>query len=212
MSDSFETRFIRMLRSVLFFPGLLMGKDSIRECMNDGILRSFFGNTLYYEFMPSIHLEKDETERVAVLAVNALLEDSRSMTAELQNEVHSFPAVVDVMETYLADQGEFPKGICLSMVSLVFALASLRRENGGYTLMLKNQAVPVEPDEELASRFSHLSADMPAEDLSYAALADVTLWGEDLRRIDGLEEELTKWIRLIQMTGFANVLSRLTEH
>ena len=209
--SSFEPNFIRSLRAVLFFPGFLMGKDCIRDCMNDQTLRAFFGNTLYYEFMPSVHLEKAETEKIALHSVEYMLNDSSPMAEGMNQAVQAFRGAIDILETYLADQGEWPKNIVLSLAAQAFVLAGLRREEDRYTLLRNGCTVPVELDSELASRFSHLSADMPAEDLSYAFLADVTLWGEDIRRIGGLEEYLTRMIEQIQIRGFGNVIASLTE-
>ena len=53
---------------------------------------------------------------------------------------------------------------------------------------------------------------MPAETLAYAALADRSVWGDDLREIDGLEMRVAYDLSAIQRIGFRECLKhRLQE-
>ena len=74
-------------------------------------------------------------------------------------------------------------------------------ESGAYRVLRENASHVIADDEEMLEAFARFSHDMPPETLAYAALADRSCWGADLREIDGLEMRVAYDLAAIQRIG-----------
>ena len=196
-------------------PGFLMGKNTTRECMKDDDIRLFLGNTLLYEIMPASHAEKSAAETAAG-GVCGSLENAGGgldMNASFSMALSSLGDTLDLMSSYLEDNGFLPWGLTFGFSSLIMTLSGVRRKrpsgegedragkDGGYELIREDGPFRVELTEDTLYAFSRLACDMSGESLAYAALADVEIWGRDLREIPGLEETVAEHLRDLQMLG-----------
>ncbi len=196
--------------------GFLLGKDNTRECMKDDDIRLYLGNTLLYEIMPASHAEKSAAESTAG-GVCGALENAGSGLG--MNECFSmiFEGLKDtlgLMTGYMNDNGFLPWGLTFGFSCLIMMLSGVRRHvpdgnggtepasgNGGYDLIRESGTFPVSLPPEIPEAFSRLSCDMSGESLAYAALADVEIWGRDLRDIPGLEEICAEHLGDLQVLG-----------
>ncbi len=197
-------------------PGFLMGKNTTRECMKDDDIRLFLGNTLLYEIMPASHAEKSAAEEAAGGVCGALENagGGLDMNTSFSMALCSAGDTLELMKRYLEDNGFLPWGLSFGFASLIMALSGVRRHapsgeekdqygNDGafYELIREDGPFRVDLDENTLRAFSRLSCDMSGESLAYAALADVEIWGRDLREIPGLEETVAEHLRDLQMLG-----------
>ena len=197
-------------------PGFLMGKNTTRECMKDDDIRLFLGNTLLYEIMPASHAEKSAAETAAG-GVCGTLENAGGgldMNTSFSMALSSLDDTLEIMSRYLEDNGFLPWGLTFGFASLIMTLSGARRhrpsgeekDRGGkegafYELIREDGSLRVDLDEDTLCAFSRLACDMSGESLAYAALADVEIWGRDLREIQGLEETVAEHLRDLQMLG-----------
>ena len=65
----------RICRFAITFPGLILNRDSVMDCMGERDIRAFYGNVLYYEVMPTSHAESREAEAAALCATQTLEKD-----------------------------------------------------------------------------------------------------------------------------------------
>ncbi len=196
-------------------PGFLMGKNNTRECMKDDDIRLFLGNTLLYEIMPAAHAGKSEAETAAGGVCGALENagGGLDMNASLDMAFSSLGDTLRLMTAYLDDNGFLPWGLTFGLASLIMTLSGVRKsrpseekgdpcgEEQGYELLREDGPFRVTLPDACLYAFSRLACDMSGESLSYAALADVEIWGRDLREIPGLEEIVAEHLRDIQMLG-----------
>ena len=197
-------------------PGFLMGKNTTRECMKDDDIRLFLGNTLLYEIMPASHAEKSAAETTAGGVCGALENagGGLDMNASFSMALSSLDDTLEIMSRYLEDNGFLPWGLTFGFASLIMTLSGARRhrpsgeEKDGqgeacdyYELVREEGPFRTDLGEDVLSAFSRLACDMSGESLAYAALADVEIWGRDLRDIPGLEETVAEHLRDLQMLG-----------
>jgi len=90
--------------------------------------------------------------------------------------------------------------------------AGVRRdENGRWCVAREQKSDPLHDAPHILEAFSTLAHDMPAETLTYAALADRSIWGMDLRDIDGLEMRVMYDLSSIQRVGLRETIRLKTE-
>ena len=184
--------------------GFMLGKNHTRECMKDDDMRLFIGNTLLYEIMPASHAGKNDAEPAAG-AVCSALENAGTGIPLLQ----AFSAVFDSMgeilpliESYTDDNGYPPNGLCFAFGCLIMLFAGIRPGKTGAWELIRGEETFCPPvSEEVLRAFSHYACDMSSDSLSYAVMADVELWGRDLREIDGLQDKIERVLRDLQLLG-----------
>ena len=199
---SLETRVRAACECVLAPLGVLFEKDTIADCMADEAIRPFFGRTLKEELMPLFPADgRDE----AVIAACGLLSErpvSPACDSLLDGLIGRY--CLHIMPALKADA----PGLVFSAAALVMLFSGVRRGENGYEIVgARGGFVPLEADADALLSFSHLSCDMDAESLAYAVLADRTIWGCDLRAIEGLTEALADALRDIQLTGLATAMT-----
>ncbi len=191
--------------------GLMLGKNTTRECMKDDDMRLFLGNTLLYEIMPASHAEKNAAESAAG-AVCSALENAGGGLPLIGCQQRLFDekeSLLSLIEAYADDNGYPPSGLCFGFGCLIMLLAGARRaKNGGYEIIRGEETVSLPVSEDILRAFSRYACDMSAESLSYAVLSDVELWGRDLREIEGLQEKMETVLRDLQLLGVHDVMVR----
>jgi len=126
------------------------------------------------------------------------------------NSVSKYAArVLPMLEDYVSSRGEPPRCLTFSLAALIMMYAGARMNaSGGYEGIRDGQPYPIMDDVHVLSMFSHLSCDMPPEQLAYAVLADHSLWDRDLRCIPGLEDLLSSQLRDIQLLGIRAAMEK----
>ncbi len=199
-----------------FVPcGFLLGKNSTRECMKDDDIRLYLGNTLLYEIMPASHAEKSTAESAAG-GVCSVLENAGS--GLMLNDAFSLifeglEGTLGLIVRYYDDNGFLPWGLTFGFACLIMALSGARRHRketaeealslteDRFELLREQGAFEIRLPYGILSAFSRLACDMSPESLSYAALADVEIWGRDLREVPELEDRVAEHLGNLQMLG-----------
>ena len=120
--------------------------------------------------------------------------------------------VLPTLKDYIAKEGKVPPCLCFGLSALIMFYAGAHRNaDGTYEALRDGKPYPVRDDEYVLSAFSKLSCDMPAESLSYAALSDQEMWGQDLRAIEGLEQMVTNQLRDMQLLGLRTAMKKTWE-
>lgn len=182
--------------------GLLMGLDTVADCMNDPELRPWFGHMLQDEIMPQ--MQEDGRQEAVIQACRYLSFKPASMKlADLVD------GLIDSWSLYILPlmNGHTPRMI-QAFAAMIMLFSGVRRGNGGYCLpqdAMQNRCLS--RDEKALKSFSSLSWDMQADSLCYAVLADTEIWGRDLRELAFLPDLLTEAMRDIQLLGLRQALA-----
>ena len=193
--------------------GYLCGKDSFAEVLKDEALRSWIGHAFFDEILPSLGVPREEIAP-SVIATFERLENPTNHMPLLEvgrNCMRSFrDSILPFMRAYAEQNFEAPRALAFSLAAAIMLCAGARaNEAGEYEVLRGDERAVLHDDPDILAAFSLLSHDMPAETLAYAALADRSVWGDDLREIDGLEMRVAYDLSAIQRIGCRESLKRM---
>lgn len=184
--------------------GWLNGCDTFSDCMKHERLRRYVGEGFTGEIMPALEdIERPALERAVIesfaryenpLNRNRILRCAAPMIAR-------FRAGALPMVKRLAEANDEPPrrlSFALAATIMLYAGARMQPDADRYQVARGSQAETLHDDNDVLEGFAALSHDMPPESLAYAALADRELWGEDLRRVEGLEARVALDIAAMQ--------------
>ena len=203
----------RVLDALIFLCaglGYLAGKHNFAGVLSDAALRGFIGRTFTQEIIPALPLPEGQAAQ-AVISAFSRLENRQNNMPLLEigsGLVSGMPrSVLPAIRTYAEREFDAPKRLTLALAAVVMLYAGARANAAGQWEVARGEEMnPIYDEPEVLSLFSTLAHDMPAETLTYAVLADRSLWGEDLREIPGLEMRLSFDISAIQRVGLMETL------
>lgn len=201
----------RVFDSLVFLcatVGFLSGMDCFSQVLRDEKLREFIGRAFFDELLPSLPWAREEISPVIIASFSRLensLIEAPLLRACLMSDFRR--SLLPSIRAYASRAFEAPSRLSLALSAAIMIYAGARKNGRGeYEVLRGKDSFALCDIPEFLDVFSRLSHDMPAESLAYAVLADRSLWGEDLREIDGLELRVTMDISSIQRIGFRETL------
>ena len=196
--------------------GYLCGKSSFAEVMKDEALRSWIGRAFFDEILPSLRASREEIAPAVISTFERLenpMNDMPLLDVGRNCMLYFRDSILPSMRAYAEENFEAPAKLAFGLAAAIMLCAGARaNEAGEYEVLRGDERAVLHDDPEILAAFSQLSHDMPAETLAYAALADRSVWGDDLREIDGLEMRVAYDLSAIQRIGFRECLKhRLQE-
>ena len=186
--------------------GLLLGLDTVADCMHHEAVRSWFGNMLQKEIMPQ--MPPDGRDEAVIQACRYLsFKPSSLRLADLAD------GLIDSWSLHIIPLlNEKTPRMTFALAALIMLFSGVRREGEEYRLpqeALREQKLT--RDLPALRSFSRLSWDMQADSLCYAALADADIWGRDLRELSYLPDMLTEKLSDIQLAGLLGAMTEESE-
>ena len=190
--------------------GYLCGKDSFAEVLKDEALRSWIGHAFFDEILPCLDATREEIAPLVISTFERLENPMNDMPLldVGRNCMRSFrDSILPSIRAYADRTLEAPRGLAFGLAAAIMLCAGARaNEAGEYEVLRGDGRAVLHDDPDVLEAFSRLSHDMPPETLAYAALADRSVWGDDLREIDGLEMRVAYDLSAIQRIGFRESL------
>ena len=181
--------------TVLSPVGYLSGLNTVKECCEDPEIGQFVKKVMYDELLPTLNLPKEELLKFA----NDVMERFRNpfvkhfVTSIMLNSFPKFKTRdLPGLKTYLERKGELPQGLVLGLAGICTYYKGGKRG--------EDEIVPND-DPKIMELLKELWATGDVAKVAKGVLADEFIWGEDLNRIPGLTELLTKDLALIQEKG-----------
>lgn len=192
--------------------GYLCGLDSFAQTLKDEKIRAWIGKAFYEELLSRL----PEGKEAAIISAFERLENPMNHMPLLtigRNLLGSFArTILPAVRSYADENFEAPPYLTLGLAAAVMLYAGVRRDEQGRWCVAREQKTNVlHDDPAILEAFSTLAHDMPAETLTYAALADRSIWGMDLREIDGLEMRVMYDLSSIQRIGLRETIRLKTE-
>lgn len=164
----------------------LIGLHTVGDVMNDPAMRSFIEREMHEEIIPVLKLPREELDAFA----DAVLERfsnpfvRHSLDSIALNSVSKFKArLLPIVKANVDAGNGVPARIALALAALLASYSGLAPT-----------AVHIQDDERCIERLRTMASD--AESVR-AALADVSLWGEDLTSIDGFADAVEAELRVV---------------
>ena len=207
----------RIFDSAVFIcaaAGFLSGMDSFAQVLKDEKLRAWIGRAFFDEILPRLPWSREEVTPHVISAFTRL-ENSMNDMPLLETGwgmMRNFSdTLLPAIRAHADAEFEAPLRLSLALSAAIMVYAGARRnESGLYEVARGDRHYILRDDADCLEAFSSLAHDMPAETLAYAVLADRSVWGTDLREIDGLEMRVAFNLSSIQRVGFRETL-RLQE-
>lgn len=209
----YKQRKVRILNGAhtsMVLGAYLAGKDIVRECMQDDVIREFMNRTIYDEIIPTLTLPRQELMDFAKTVTDrfnnpfidhALLAISLNSTSKWKARV--LPSLKGYVEKYK----KLPPCITASLACYIAFYSGVRLEADSLTGMRGAQEYAIKDDRPVLEFYHAHRQDSP-EALSKAVLSNDAFWGEDLTAIAGLCEAVTENLETIRAQGTYALMER----
>ncbi len=165
-----------------------LNSESIPSAMQDQDIRSLMAHVLMGGVLPLFHMEG-----------NKGLEIVAECFERLENQFYALNQSPDTAEAV-----DIMKNVLLPAILYQNRLGKGHQQLTALMALILMELIAYKEDERLHA----LSCDMEPEMLAYAILSDESLWGENVREIDGIHEELTKAFRDLQLLGIRETIKQ----
>lgn len=202
----YKQRKVRILNGAhtsMVLGAYLAGKDIVRDCMEDEVIRGFMNRTIYDEIIPTLTLPKQELTEFARAVTDrfsnpfidhALLAISLNSTSKWKARV--LPSLKGYVEKY----GKLPKCITASLAFYIAFYQGVRLDETGFTGLRGTEEYAIKDDLDVLEFYDAHKED-DSKTLANAVLSNSKFWGEDLTDIAGLCEEVAKGLDTIKADG-----------
>ena len=161
--------------------GLILGAETVYDCMKDEKLSAFVENTLREEINPFV---SDDIEATTVFAnsiksrfLNPYL--NHQLTSIALNSISKWRArVLPSFKDYYNTHGKLPKYLTIGFSYLMALYSSIENKDGNYTVALANRTITLQDDKPYLDYFSDKKC-------IAGFMADTAVWGEDLTAYAG---------------------------
>ena len=205
----YKKRKVRILNGAhtgFVLAAYLAGRDIVRDCMDDEVIKGFMNKMLYEEVIPTLPLDKDDLMEFAAAVqdrfnnpfVNHELM-SISLNSTSKWRARNMPSLLG----YVEETGTLPP--CLTM-SLAACIAFYSSDIQGLTdaglvcKRPKGNEYTVSDDRWVLEFYYEHRGD-PTEALVKAVLANEKMWGQDLTQIAGLQAQVVTDLNQIRTEG-----------
>lgn len=205
-----KVRILNGAHTTLALAAFLAGKNTVGECMADGVIRSYVENALQEEIIPTLDLPRDDLVKFAAAVIERfanphihhyLLSIALNSTSKYKARV--LPSVLE----FHRQTGRLPRRLCLALAALIafyrgkdFKAGNLVGERNGEEYRIADDR-PVQEFFLDAWRDHASSAD--ARRLVARVLANATIWGQDLTAVPGMTDAVAGHLALILDQGVA---------
>lgn len=208
----YKLRKVRMLNgahTAMVPAAYLAGKNIVRDCMQDGVLRSFMDDLLHQEIMPTIDLPAQELEAFAQSLFERFSNpyiDHQLLSITL-NSLSKYKA--RVLPTLLSYSGQeaWPKRLVFSFAALI-AFYQGQFEGERFTGKRGEEPYDIQDDADALQFFAEI-ATLDAHQRTARVLGSASLWGQDLTQHPGLAQAVQHWLEQIDCLGMAQALAAL---
>ncbi len=214
--DPYKKRKVRILNGAhtsMVMAAYLSGKDIVRDCMQDDVIRGYMNRALYHEIIPVISgLDKNELEGFAASVTDRFANPfiNHELLAISLNSAAKWKArVMPTILEYYEQKKELPKVLTFSFAAFLsfyrlgreYSDGALKAERNGETFYIKD-------DEWVLEEFLKLK-DAPDEVLAETVINDERMWGDSLKNLDGFKETVTADIRRIGEIGMYEAMKEI---
>ncbi len=208
-----KVRILNGAHTSTILAGYLMGKNIVRDCMHDPLIRQLMETIVFEEIVPTVKLPRQE----AVDFANAVFErfDNPFIDHELLsislNSVSKWRArlLPTFRDTY-AKTGRPPKYLTFSLAALMAFYTSDKLEKDALIGDRSGQPYKIRDDRKVLEFFAANSKSKPAAEFVKAFLSRKDFWGEDLSvKFDGFAELVTKDLETIRKVGMTKAVEML---
>lgn len=213
----YKKRKVRILNGAhtsMALAAFLAGREIVRDCMEDPVIRGFMDRTIREEIIPTLTMPKEELETFASAVTERFKNpfiDHALLSISLNSIAKWKTRCLPSLEGYWERFGVLPRNLAFSLAACLAFYSSgiqsldqsglhCRRPLGGEYL--------VQDDPSVLHFFWQHREDNP-EALAKAALSNGDFWGRDLTQVPALLETVAQDLRIIRERGAYEAMEAL---
>ncbi len=203
----YKQRKVRILNGAhtsMVLGAYLAGKNIVRECMQDEVIRTFLEKTMFEEIIPTLDLPKEELNSFAASVIDRFDNpyiDHQLLDIALNSASKWKARVMPSLLEYYRRTGKLPKRLTFSLAAFIAFYHKGERGGEGY---------PVRDDAWVTDFFAaHKDDDNAA--LAKAVVNDERLWDGELAKVEGLEAAVAAALDRIDAVGMYEAFRECAE-
>ncbi len=208
-----KVRILNGAHTSTVLAGYLMGKDIVRDCMHDPLIRKLMETIVFQEIVPTVKLPHAE----AVDFADAVLERfdnpfiDHSILSISLNSVSKWKArILPTFRDNYAKTGRPPKYLTFSLAALMAFYTSDKLEKDALIGDRNGQPYKIHDDRNVLEFFAANSKKKPAAEFVKRFLSNPEFWGKDLTaEFHGFSELVTKDLEDIRREGMTKAVEKL---
>ena len=219
----YRTRKVRILNgthTMSVLAAFQAGLNTVEECMKSDLVSAYMHEGLFNEIIPSMDGDKDLLTSYAgdVLnrfrnpyIVHLLLSISLNSTSKFKTR--DLPSLLG----YIEKTGKLPKVLVFSLASLIAFYEGTRIENGALIGNRNGEEYKIMDSPEVLEKFASVYGKeyccngRKASAVAGEILAMESWWGQDLRKVEGLEKAVSEDLEAIWSKGMTEAMKELLE-
>ncbi|MBE5996111.1 MAG: tagaturonate reductase [Lachnospiraceae bacterium] len=184
----------------------LAGFNIVRDCMHDEVVKGYMNKMLNEEIIPTLPLDRKDLDEFAAAVedrFNNPFVNHELLTISLNSTAKWKARNMPSLLAYVEKEGKLPKCLAMSLAAYIAFYSNDIQERTEKGLVCKRPAGDIYTisDDGWALDFFYDHKDDSVEDLVKAVMSNEKMWDQDLTKIEGLQEEVTKDVRMIREEG-----------
>lgn len=210
-----KVRILNGAHTMTVLGAYLAGKDMVKECMDDLVIRRYIARGLSEEIIPTLELPKADLELFAA-AVSERFSNphvQHSLLSISLNSISKFTArVLPSLITYITRRNDTPKRLTFALAALIaFYRGNEIRDGALIGRRASGNEYRIQDSLTVLNFFKSIWSASPSDPLviTNAVLANTALWNEDLSAIPGLVEAVAKHLSTLLSDGASRAFAKL---
>jgi tagaturonate reductase len=209
-----KVRILNGAHTSTVLAGYLMGKNIVRECMNDALVRKLMDKIVFEEIVPTVKLPRQE----AIDFAKAVYErfdnpfvDHALLSISL-NSVSKWKArILPTFKDDYAKNQTPPKYLTFSFAALMAFYTSDKLENGALIGDRSGERYEIKDDRKVLEFFAANSKSKSTREFVTAFASNTDFWGEDLTKYNKFVDMVCEDLDSIKKNGMTAAVEALVK-
>ena len=217
--DPYKKRKVRILNgahTAMVLGAYLAGKDIVRDCMQDDVIKGYMNRALDDEIIPVLKgIDRNELEEFAASVTDRFANpfiDHELLSISLNSAAKWKARVMPTILEYYEQRKELPKILTFSFAAFL-SFYHLGRENavGALKAERNGEMFLIRDDEWVLEEFLKLK-DEPDEVVAKTIINNEKLWDDSLKNLEGFTDEVIADLALIREKGMYEAMKEISEN
>ncbi|MDO4197609.1 MAG: tagaturonate reductase [Erysipelotrichaceae bacterium] len=210
----YKQRKVRILNGAhtsFVLASFLMGNDTVKESMEDDLVKQFMLDTLHKEVIPTLSLPKEELEEFADAVVDRFNNPfiKHQLLAISLNSVSKWRArCLPSLLGYLEKYNELPTHLTFSLAALIAFYNGERIVDHVLKGHRFGQVYDIKDDSNVLE-FFQANSYLESNKLVHKYLSNTDFHGQDLTEVPGLEDLVVEYLDDIKTNGVRKAMEKL---
>lgn len=207
-----KVRILNGAHTSTVLAGYLMGKNIVRECMNDAVVRKLMDKIVFDEIVPTVKLPKEEAIEFAK-AVYERFDNpfvNHALLSISLNSVSKWKArILPTFKDNYTSANKPPKYLTFSFAALMAFYTSDTLKDGVLIGNRNGEQYEIKDDQKVLEFFAANSKSKSTRDFVTAFASNTDFWGEDLTKYNHFADMVTEYLDDIKKNGMTAAVEAL---